>query len=281
MQITLELINHYQSYLYNQERSLSTIQKYIRDIHKFMTYLNHQNVSKEQLIEYKQSLLDDYKTTGINSMLISIHSFLDFIGLSEYKVKLLKVQKKLFIEKDKELTKREYQRLLETAKHQNNERLYMLLQTICATGIRVSEHKYITVESLKQGRSIIHNKGKIREIIYPKALKRMLMQYCRRNHIIKGAIFITRNGKPLNRTNIWRDMKKLCAEARIDQQKVFPHNLRHLFAFTYYRIEKDLVRLADILGHSSIETTRIYTKTNGNDYEKQFRKMNLMDIFLE
>lgn len=157
----------------------------------------------------------------------------------------------------------------------------MLLQTICATGIRVSEHKYITVESLKQGRGIIHNKGKIREIIYPKALKRMLMQYCQRNHIIKGSIFITRNGKPLNRTNIWRDMKKLCAEAGIDQQKVFPHNLRHLFAFTYYRIEKDLVRLADILGHSSIETTRIYTKTNGNDYEKQFRKMNLMDIFLE
>ena len=277
MQLTLEHINQYQSYLYNQERSQATIEKYIRDIYKFMEYLNDHDLSKEHLIEYKKLLLETYQTSSINSMIISIHGFLDFIGLSDYKVKLLKTQKKLFIEKDKELTKKEYKRLLETAKSEDNQRLYMLLQTICATGIRVSEHKYITIESLKRKKTTINNKGKIREIVYPNSLKKKLIQYCEKNNITKGAIFITKNGKPLDRSNIWKDMKKLCRKAHVDEGKVFPHNLRHLFAFTYYHIEKDLVRLADILGHSSIETTRIYTKTSISSYEKQFEKMYLID----
>lgn len=278
MQITMDLILNYKKYLYEEERSLSTIEKYMRDIRIFWDSLEGSEVTKEALICYKQSLIEKYQSTSINSMLISIHGFLDYVDLSHMKVKLLKVQRSLFIEKEKELTKAEYQRLLNTAKNNNNERMYMLLQTICATGIRVSEHQYMTVESLNKGKVSIQNKGKTREIFLPKDLKRILMHYCRKHNIVKGAIFITRSGKPLNRSNIWSDMKRLCEEAKVNKEKVFPHNLRHLFAFTYYRLEKDLVRLADILGHSNIETTRIYTKTTGREYEKKLSRMNLIDL---
>lgn len=278
MQITMELILNYKRYLYEEERSVATIDKYIRDIQRFWTTLDGNQVTKESLISYKQSLMNKYQSTSINSMLISIHGFLDYIGLSQLKVKLLKVQRSLFVEKEKELTKAEYQRLLNAAKGNHNERMYMLLQTICATGIRVSEHQYMTVESLNKGKVSIQNKGKTREIFLPKGLRKILIQYCKRKNIESGAIFITRNGKTLNRSNIWADMKKLCQDARVSKEKVFPHNLRHLFAFTYYRLEKDLVRLADILGHSNIETTRIYTKTTGREYEKKLSRMNLIDL---
>ena len=277
MEITLELIQNYQHHLYEDERSTSTIEKYMRDIHSFYYFVGEKKISKEIVIAYKQSLLEKYQVSSLNSMLISVHGFLDFLGLSSMKVKLLKVQRQLFIEKEKELTKQEYQRLLRTAKNQNNERLYMLLQTICATGIRVSEHQYITVEALHKGKAAICNKGKRRDIFISKSLRKILLQYCKKHHIQSGTIFVTRSGKPLNRSNIWSDMKKLCEHARVDKTKVFPHNLRHLFAFTYYRLEKDLVRLADILGHSSIETTRIYTKTSGYEYERKLNKMNLID----
>lgn len=277
MILTKETIKKYQMFLFEEEKSQATIEKYIRDIQAFSQFLGDQPITKESVILYKQSLLKDYKTSSINSMLVAINSLLEFLGCSECKVKLLKVQRRLFCSQDKELTKDEYKRLLIAARKHNNERLYLLIQTICSTGIRVSELKFITVESLKSGKSIIRNKGKIREIFLPKELRKILLSYCRRRKIVSGSIFITKNGKPLNRSNIWSSMKALCQDAKVDKGKVFPHNLRHLFAFTYYKIDKDLVRLADILGHSNIETTRIYTMTTGNEYVKKLSLMGLVN----
>lgn len=274
--LTLEDIEHYKEYLREEEKSEATIQKYTRDIKKFYAYLdNDKSIDKQKLIDYKNALLKDYKETSINSILISIHSFLKYMGITNCDVKLLKIQRKSFIENDKELSKEEYQRLLAVAHQKKNERLYMLIQTICTTGIRVSEHRHVTVEALKEKKAVINNKGKIRCIFFPKKLRKQLLEYCKANHIRSGAVFVTKSGKVLDRSNIWKDMKKLCEDAKVDRTKVFPHNLRHLFAFTFYSIEKDIVRLADILGHSSIETTRIYTMTSMDECEKTFSKLEL------
>lgn len=277
--LTLEEIKDYENYLIEEEKSKATIQKYIRDINKFYTFLEKDKmVNKQKLIDYKNILLRSYKETSINSILISIHSFFKFIGIKECEVKLLKIQKKSFLENNKELTKDEYRRLLEAAQQKKNERLYMLLQTICTTGIRVSEHKYVTVEALKEKKAIINNKGKVRCIFFPKKLRKQLLRYCKENNIRSGSVFVTKSGKVLDRSNIWKDMKKLCKDANVDKAKVFPHNLRHLFAFTFYSVEKDLVRLADILGHSSIETTRIYTMTSMDECERTFSKLELSGL---
>lgn len=279
MELTLEHIKEYQDYLYREEKSIATIQKYLRDIMRFYDFLyQDKTITKERVVQFKLSLLEQYKVTSINSMLVALNQFLKYFNHTECLVKLLKIQKRIFIKEDQELNKEEYQRLLQAARHQNNERLMILLQTLCGTGIRVSEHQYITVEAVKKGRTQIMNKGKIREIIFSKELRKILLRYCQKKHIKKGTIFITRSGKPLDRSNIFTSMKKLCHDARVDSHKVYPHNLRHLFAFTYYKIEKDLVRLADILGHSTIETTRIYTMTTGREYEKTLSKMNLVGL---
>lgn len=274
MQITKQHIKDYKNYLYEEEKSQATIEKYIRDIYKFYESLEEGIISKEALISYKQKLIIKYQLASINSMLISIHGFLDYIELSEYKVKLLKIQKKTFIDQEVKLTKEEYHRLLSAA--QSNERLFMLIQTICSTGIRVSEHRFITVEALKNKKAIVSNKGKIRYIFFPKQLRKQLLCYCKKNRIKKGPVFITRSGKPMDRSNIWLSMKALCQQARVSAKKVYPHNLRHLFALTFYKVEKDLVRLADILGHASIETTRIYTMTSTFECESQISKLNLV-----
>lgn len=277
--LTLDEIENYRIFLIEEEKSEATIQKYIRDIKKFYMFLNKDKLlNKQKLIDYKNHLLESYKETSINSILISIHGFLKFIGFKECEVKLLKIQKKSFIENNKELTKDEYRRLLEAAHQKKNERLYMLLQTICTTGIRVSEHKYVTVEALKEKKAIINNKGKVRCIFFPKKLRKQLLDYCKANKIRSGSVFVTKSGKTLDRSNIWKDMKNLCDDANVDKTKVFPHNLRHLFAFTFYSVEKDLVRLADILGHSSIETTRIYTMTSMDECEKTFSKLELSGL---
>lgn len=260
--ICLGTIKKYENYLSGEERSKATIEKYMRDIHSFYEYLpEDKTITKETVIAFKQTLGETYKPSSINSMLTAINGLLVYMGLSECKVKLQKIQKRIFQDDKNNLTKQEYQRLLNTALDAGNKQLFMLMQTICATGIRVSEHQYVTVEALKQGSACVHNKGKIREIIFPKKLKRALLQYCKERHISSGPVFITKHGNPLDRSNIWSMMKKLCVKAGVDKEKVYPHNLRHLFALTFYAIEKDLVRLEDILGHSSIETTRIYTKT--------------------
>lgn len=273
------VLGSYKRFLYGEERSKTTISKYMHDIQHFYEFLPEQKViTKENLIAYKQSLSDDYKVTSINSMLVAINGLLNFMNLSNMKLKLHKVQKKIFNVEDTELKKSEYKKLLETAYKKNNKRLYMLIQTICGTGIRVSEHKYITVESLKEGQVMVNNKGKSRIIFINKKLRKLLIEYCQEASITSGSIFVTKTGKPMNRSNIWNAMKKLCDEAGVDRKKVFPHNLRHLFAFTYYGLYKDVVRLADILGHSSIETTRMYTISSGKECQRSLMKMGLVGL---
>lgn len=274
--LEMKILRKYKEFLFEEERSQATISKYMRDVIHFYHYLpvGDKVITKEVLVTYKNSLSDNYKISSINSMLVALNGLLNFMKLSYLKLKLHKVQRSVFYEE--ELTKNEYKRLLDAALRRGNERLYMLMQTICGTGIRVSEHKYITVESLKEGKAIVHNKGKVRVIFIPEKLKKMLKDYCRKEKIIRGAVFVTKNGKPMDRSNIWNAMKNLCKEAKVSEKKVFPHNLRHLFALTYYRLQKDVVRLADILGHASIETTRTYTMTTGKECQRSLSKMNLV-----
>lgn len=271
-------IEEYRKYLQEEEKSQSTIDKYIHDIYHFFDFVGiNQKMSKEVVVQYKQSLGEEYKAVSINSMLVAVNGFLEFIGMDDCKVKLHKIQKKIFIDDHKKLTQEEYKRLLKASSQ--NEKLNMLLQTICATGIRVSEHKYITVEAVKKGNATIINKGKVREILIPRILRQLLLRYCQKSQISAGPIFITRNKKPINRSNIWAMMKKLCNDANVDPAKVYPHNLRHLFAFTFYKIEKNLAYLADIMGHSSIETTRIYTKTSIQECQFTLDKMDLLQKY--
>lgn len=275
--LTREIINEYKMFLINEERAVATVEKYIRDIEAFYDFLDESKViTKEIVLLYKQSLELNYKPTSINSMLVAINGVFEYMGCSDCRVKFYRLQKKVFVDKGTVLTKGEYERLLKVASKKKNKRIFFLIQTICATGIRVSEHKYITVEALDAGGATINNKGKIREILIPKVLKKQLLSYCKNNKIKSGPVFVTRHGNPMNRSNIWTIMKKLCDEAGIDNEKVYPHNLRHLFAFTFYQMEKNLAYLADILGHSSIETTRIYTRTDSQKCRAVLDQMNLI-----
>lgn len=273
-----KLVASFKNYLNQEEKSMATINKYICDVKKFYLYAGCQEISKSLVISYKKELQKKYKTSSVNSMLVALNRFFEFLDWPDLKVKELRIQKRVFSKEEEELTQEEYERLLEAAKSKNNEKLVRLMQTICSTGIRVSEHKYVTVESLKLGYLSISNKGKTREIYFPNELKKLLVSYCKRNGIKTGSIFITKNGNPLDRSNIWKMMKTLCIDAKVDSKKVYPHNLRHLFAITYYSLEKDIVHLADILGHSSIETTRSYIKTNSKECQKIFNQMNLVKL---
>lgn len=273
-----KLVASFKNYLNQEEKSMATINKYICDVKKFYLYAGCQEISKSLVISYKKELQKKYKTSSVNSMLVALNRFFEFLDWPDLKVKELRIQKRVFSKEEEELTQEEYERLLEAAKSKNNEKLVRLMQTICSTGIRVSEHKYVTVESLKLGYLSISNKGKTREIYFPNELKKLLVSYCKRNGIKTGSIFITKNGNPLDRSNIWKMMKTLCFDAKVDSKKVYPHNLRHLFAITYYSLEKDIVHLADILGHSSIETTRLYIKTNSKECQKIFNQMNLVKL---
>lgn len=278
VKLNMGVIKKFKDYLKEEERSQATIEKYTRDIKAFYEYLPEDKlISKEIVIAFKQSLANTYKPTSINSMLVAVNGLLAYMGLNDCKVKLQKIQKRIFHDENN-LSKEEYKRLLAAADSKSNEQLCMLMQTICATGIRVSEHKYVTVEALKQGSTTVKNKGKIREIIFPKKLRRSLLKYCKEHNINSGSVFISKHGNPLDRSNIWTMMKSLCDEAGVDKAKVFPHNLRHLFAYTFYGLEKDLVRLADILGHSSIETTRIYTKTGMKKCQSIMDRMDLLSM---
>lgn len=209
-------------------------------------------------------------------MLASINGLLSFLGWADFKVKSIKLQRQIYCPEEKELTKAEYMRLVNTAKQKGNERLNLLIQTICGTGIRVSEVQFITIEAVKRGEAIVSLKGKTRSVFIVRELQKKLLRYATEQKIATGAIFITRNGKPMSRTNIWREMKSLCEQAGVNPQKVFPHNLRHLFARTFYGIEKDIAKLADILGHSSINTTRIYIITTGNEHRQRMENMRLI-----
>ncbi len=274
--INLENINSYEQHLKNEEKSSATIEKYIRDIEAFICWLDTRNLDKHEVLEYKKYITQIYKPTSVNSILSSLNSFFNFNEWYDCKVKSLKIQKQLFASKDKELTKAEYNRLLNAAKSNKNERLYLLMQTICSTGIRVSELRFVTVYAVNAGVANINCKGKFRQVFLPKALCKVLSLYIKEQKIKSGSVFITKNGKPLDRSNIWASMKKLCEDAKVSKSKVFPHNFRHLFARTYYSLQKDIVRLADILGHSSINTTRIYTQENGDIHRQQIQKLGLL-----
>ena len=264
-----------------EEKSKATVMKYTHDVTAFVQWLDGQQISKAVVQEYKQLLESEYVPKSVNSVLSSLNSFFGWINHPEYRVKSLKIQKNTFIEPNRELTKAEYDILLKTAYEQGKTRLYLVMQTICATGIRVFELAYITVDAVKNGVASIKCKGKNCVIFIPSKLCKMLQRYIREKNIKNGAVFVTRKGNPLNRSNIWAEMKRLCIKAGVLASKVFPHNLRHLFGKTYYAVYQDIVRLSDILGHSSINTARIYTAESGEVHRKRIQNLGLIrDYFL-
>lgn len=273
--ITAKMIAEFKEHLILEERSVATIQKYIRDIKVFAKYAEGA-VTKETVIAYKKYLQENYAVRSVNSMLASINSFFSFFGWNDLKVKSLKLQQQVYCPEEKELAKAEYTRLCKAAQRRHNERLNLILQTICGTGIRVSELQFITVEAAKCGEAVVRCKGKTRAVFIVRELRQKLLRYAAEQNIKSGIIFVTRTGKPISRTNIWREMKALCVEADVNPQKVFPHNLRHLFARVFYGIEKDIAKLADILGHSSINTTRIYIISTGIEHRRRMENMHLI-----
>ena len=276
-QITAELLQQFANYLKYEERERSTIEKYLRDIQAFCNWLHKEELTKENITAYKEYLIrKKYNPKTINGILSAINKFLVFIGCAELKVKYLRIQRQLFRSAGRELTKAEYQKLLETAQVLCKERLGLLMQTICATGIRVSEVKYITVEAVRAGKAEISLKGKIRTILLTGKLCKKLFIYAKRQKITSGEIFLTKGGRGLGRKQIWAEMKALCQKAGVEASKVFPHNLRHLFARTFYKVCKDVAKLADVLGHSSIETTRIYLISTGAEHLQTLNKLNLL-----
>ena len=274
--ITAKTIAEFKEHLILEERSEITIEKYIHDVKAFSAYTQSADITKETVIAYKKHLQEAYAVRSVNSMLASINSLFAFLGWHDLKVKSLKLQQQVFCPEEKELSKAEYTRLCRTAERKHNERLNLILQTICGTGIRVSELQYITVEAVKQGEAVVNCKAKTRSVFIVKELKQKLLRYAAEQNIKSGMIFVTRTGKPISRTNIWREMKALCEEANVNPQKVFPHNLRHLFARVFYGIEKDIAKLADILGHSSINTTRIYIISTGTEHRQRMENMRLI-----
>ena len=262
--------------LRREERSSGTVEKYRRDAAAFAAWLGCRELTRETAARWRDHLLrEGYAPATINSMLSAVNALLRFLGREDCKIRFLRVQRKAFREQSRELTRTEYQKLLDTAAGQGQERLRLLMETICATGIRVSEVQYITVEAAQRGRAEIRLKGKIRTILLPAKLCRKLLKYARKQKTASGEIFLTRSGKPVSR-QIWREMKMLCEKAGVEASKVFPHNLRHLFAATFYKVCRDIVKLADILGHSSINTTRIYLMTTGAEHARQLEKLGLV-----
>jgi len=273
--ITEKQIDEFRRYLLCEEKSDMTVSKYLRDVQVFKAYAQQQNITKEVVIGYKQMLIEKgYAVRSINSMLASLNSLLHFLGYGDSKVKNIRTQKKVYCSEEKELTRAEYMRLLDAAKEKPQLRLVM--QTICGTGIRISELKYFTVEGVKKGEVNVKGKSKVRTILVPGKLKKMLLDYAKKRNIASGAIFVTEKGNPLDRSNVWAQMKRLCERAEVNPKKVFPHNLRKLFARTFYGIEKDIAKLADILGHNSIETTRIYIITTGVEHRKKIERLGLV-----
>lgn len=272
---TSEYITQYSAHLKLDELAISTIEKYIRDINSFADFLNGAEITKEAAILWKDWLKATREASSVNSMISAVNGFFAFLGL-DINIKQFKIQQRTYLPTEKELTTDDYDKLVKAAWFQKNERLCFVIQTICATGIRVSELKFITVEAVKKGHAEIQNKGKIRTIWIPSDLIKSLLLYAKKYGIKSGSIFITKTGKPLNRSNIWAEMKKLCKSAGVDEQKVFPHNLRRHFAIKFYNKGKDLSKLADVLGHENINTTRIYLKSSGADHLKIINSLGLV-----
>lgn len=272
------LPNHlttYREYLLREEKSAATVEKYLRDARAFVVFAGEKEITKELTVAFKKSLEDQkYAIRSINSMLASLNSLLEYMGWADCKVKTLRCQRQTYCTEDKELTKAEYLRLLDASCKQ--EQLKLVMQTICGTGIRVSELRYFTVEAVRSGEVSVRCKNKTRTILVPGKLKKLLLNYAKRESITEGPVFVSKNGRPLDRSNIWAQMKRLCHAADVNPTKVFPHNLRKLFARTFYGIEKDIAKLADILGHGSIETTRIYIMTTGTEHRRKMERLGLV-----
>ncbi len=275
-EITLKTINNFKTNLENEEKSTNTINQYIRDVKHFYIFTHGNSVNKSTVLKYKNYLKENYALNSANSKIAALNSFFKFAGFQELCVKQFKVQHKTYCSEESELTKTEYFALVKAAQKCDNIRLSLLIQTICSTGIRVSELKYITTDAVMNSEATVTCKGKTRKIFIIPMLGEKLKKYIKNKGIKSGPIFITKSGKPLDRCNIWRELKKLCTIANVSPKKVFPHNLRHLFARTFYNIEKDIVKLADILGHTSINTTRIYIVTTGKEHRKRIEKMHLL-----
>ena len=275
--ITKTTIEQFEAYLHKEERSNGTVDNYIRNVRELAAWLAGQAVTKEQLVAWKDALqAKRLQPTTVNAKLAAIGCFLRVMGWQDCQVRFLRVQRRVFREKEKELTREEYEKLLAAAQQQGSARLALLLETICATGVRVSAVQYITVEAARRGRADVTMKGKIRTILIPNKLCRKLLKYAKQTKTASGKIFLTRNGTALSRKQIWVEMKSLCQAAGVSPGKVFPHNLRHLFATVFYRACHDIVKLADVLGHSRIETTRIYLVTTGFEYAKQLEQLGLV-----
>ena len=275
--LTGKEISAYAAFLRQEERSPGTVDKYLRDTRAFAQWLDKKALTRETTIAWKEHLLTQgYAPVTINSMLAAVNGLLRFLGHEDCRVKFLKVQRKLFRDPARDLSRPEYDRLLDTARDLGQGRLELLMETICATGIRVSEVKYITVEAAQRGRAEIALKGKIRTILIPGKLARKLIKYAKKQKTASGEIFLTGNGRSLSRRQIWAEMKALCRRAGIAPTKVFPHNLRHLFATVFYKACKDIIKLADVLGHSSIETTRLYLVTSGADHQRALDRLGLV-----
>ena len=276
-QLTQQQIQAYAHHLQMEEKSRATMEKYLRDVRAFARWLDGRAIRKELTSEWKGHLIaQNYAPTTVNAMLSALNSLLEFLDLRECRVKFLKIQRCLFRDADRELTKEDYQRLLNTAHKLGRERLALLVETIGATGIRVSEVPYITVEAAQRGKAVIALKGKIRTILLPEKLRRKLLRYAKKQKTASGTIFRTKSGKELGRRQIWAELKGLCKYAGVEPGKVFPHNLRHLFATVFYRACRDIAKLADLLGHSSIETTRIYLITSGTEHQRKIDRLGLV-----
>lgn len=274
--VTKAAVTTYLQFLKIQEKSKGTLEKYQRELLDLAKYLAGKKVTREDLVVWKEELEKRYSPAGVNGRLVAANGFFSFYGRYDLRLKLLKIQKEIFMKEEKELTRAEYGRLVRTAERKGKERLSLLIQTICATGIRVSELEFITAEAVKRGRAEVNCKGKRRVIFLPARLQKKLKAYAAKKGISEGVIFAAKSGRPLHRGNIWAEMKKLCKDAEVSPEKVFPHNLRHLFARIFYSLDKDIAKLADMLGHSNIETTRIYIMESGRIHRQKLERMRLV-----
>lgn len=276
--LTNEQVAAFSASLLRAERSRATVEKYLRSIWRFFTYLDGRPVTKELVVGWKEHLRREERDSPatVNASLAALNGLFSFLGWTDCRAHYLKVQRRLFRDAGRELCRAEYERLIAAARACGRGRILLVMEAICATGIRVSEVRYLTVEAAQKGRASISLKGKIRTILLPGKLCRKLLQYAAGQKIASGEIFLTRGGKPMGRGQIWAEMKHLGRAAGVEGTKVFPHNLRHLFARSYYKVYRDIVKLADILGHSSVETTRIYLLTTGQEHLRQLEKLHLV-----
>lgn len=275
-EITLKTAEEFKEKLEREEKSPLTVKKYVRDVKTFIRFAYTKEISRQKVLEYKNHLLKIHTVRSVNSMLAALNGFFDFLGRPDLKTKSVKLQREVFCPETKELTRAEYVRLCRAAEKCGNMRLNLILQTLCATGIRISELRFVTVEAAKSGEMTVNCKAKTRTVFIIRELKDKLLCYAKQIGIKSGMIFVTRSGSAVDRTNIWREMKSLCINANVNPQKVFPHNLRHLFARVFYSMKKDIAKLADILGHSSIDTTRIYIISTGAEHRRCMESMHLL-----